>query len=51
MRNFLSIVLLLISMILHGQTPVGSWSDHLAYNTTDCVAVSTDQVFALPVHQ
>ena len=46
MRNFLSIVLLLISMILHGQTPVGSWSDHLAYNTTDCVAVSTDQVFA-----
>ena len=46
MRNFLSIVLLLISMILHGQTPVGSWSDHLTYNTTDCVAVSSDQVFA-----
>jgi hypothetical protein len=46
MRNFLSIVMLLISMILHGQTPVGSWSDHLAYNTTDCVAVSSDQVFA-----
>ncbi len=46
MRNFLSIVMLLISMILYGQTPVGSWSDHLAYNTTDCVAVSLDQVFA-----
>jgi sugar lactone lactonase YvrE len=46
MRNFLIIVLLLISMILHGQTPVGSWSDHLTYNTTDCVAVSSDQVFA-----
>jgi len=46
MRNFLSIVMLLISMILYGQTPVGSWSDHLAYNTTDCVAVSSDQVFA-----
>jgi hypothetical protein len=38
--------MLLISMILYGQTPVGSWSDHLAYNTTDCVAVSSDQVFA-----
>jgi len=47
MRKLLSIfLLLLISMILHGQTPVGSWSDHLAYNTADCVAVSTDQVFA-----
>jgi hypothetical protein len=47
MRKIPSIVLLLlISKILPGQTPVGSWSDHLAYNTADCVVVSTDQVFA-----
>ena len=29
-----------------GQTPVGSWSDHLVYNTAECVAAGTDEVFA-----
>jgi hypothetical protein len=29
-----------------GQTPVGSWSDHLIYNTAKCVAVGTEEVFA-----
>jgi hypothetical protein len=38
--------LLLMSLILQGQTPVGSWSDHLVYNTADCVAAGTDEVFA-----
>jgi Tfp pilus assembly protein FimT len=33
-----------MSLILQGQTPVGSWSDHLVYNTTDCVAVGADEV-------
>jgi hypothetical protein len=47
MRRLISIVLLiLIPIRSHSQTPVGSWSDHLAYNSVNCVAVSTDQVFA-----
>jgi len=29
-----------------GQTPVGSWSDHLIYNTTKSVAVGTEEVYA-----
>ena len=35
-------------MFLHsqGQTPVGSWSDHLIYNTTKSVAAGTKEVYA-----
>ena len=40
------IVLLLLVHITYGQTPVGSWSDHLIYNTTNCVAVSSAEVYA-----
>jgi ligand-binding sensor domain-containing protein len=29
-----------------GQTPVGSWSDHLTYNTAKNVAVGTEEVYA-----
>ena len=36
----------MISLTLQGQTPVGSWSDYLVYNSTDCVTVGTDEVFA-----
>jgi len=47
MQKFTAILpLLLMSLILQGQTPVGSWSDHLVYNTADCVAVGADEVFA-----
>ena len=47
MRRFLTIqILLLVFINLPGQTPVGSWSDHLVYNTADCVAAGTDEVFA-----
>jgi len=47
MRRFLTIQLLLLVFInLPGQTPVGSWSDHLVYNTAECVAVGTEEVFA-----
>ena len=47
MGRFLSIPVLLLS-ILHsqGQTPVGTWSDHLIYNTTKSVAVGTKEVYA-----
>jgi Tfp pilus assembly protein FimT len=47
MRKILStLLLMLISMMLHGQTPVGSWSDHLTYKSTDCVTVGKDDVYA-----
>jgi hypothetical protein len=47
MRKLSTIIpLLSISFILQGQTPVGSWSDHLVYNTASCVAVTPDQVYA-----
>ena len=47
MRKILTIpLLIMISFIAEGQTPVGSWSDHLIYNTADCIAVGTDEVFA-----
>lgn len=38
-------VLLLLVLNLQSQTPVGSWSDHLSYNTARNVAVSTKEVF------
>jgi Tfp pilus assembly protein FimT len=47
MRKILSIlVLMLMSLTLHGQSPVGSWSDHLVYNTADCIAVGATEVYA-----
>ena len=47
MRRISSIIFLLL-LILHlqGQTPVGSWSDHLTYNTAKSIAVGSEQVFA-----
>jgi hypothetical protein len=36
----------LITLLLNGQTPVGSWSDHLVYNTASCVAAGKDEIFA-----
>jgi hypothetical protein len=41
----ISIILLLIFR-LQGQTPVGTWSDHLTYTTANCVAVGANEVFA-----
>ena len=35
-----------MSLHLTGQTPVGSWSDHLIYNTAKSVAVGTEEVYA-----
>lgn len=47
MRNILVIFLFtILPLIGAGQTPVGSWSDHLVYNTANCIAVGTDQVYA-----
>jgi sugar lactone lactonase YvrE len=38
--------LLMLLLYLNGQTPVGSWSDHLIYNSTKSLAVSEREVFA-----
>jgi hypothetical protein len=38
-------ILLLFVLNLSSQTPVGSWSDHLSYNTARSLAVSTKEVF------
>lgn len=47
MRKILTILILLMTgAVSKGQTPIGSWSDHLVYNTADCIAVGTDEVFA-----
>ncbi len=35
-----------LSVTLHGQAPVGSWTDHLIYNTANSVAVGTEEVYA-----
>jgi hypothetical protein len=35
-----------MNLISTGQTPVGSWSDHLVYSTANSVAVGSDQVYA-----
>jgi hypothetical protein len=46
MKKFLLTPLLLLTLNSIGQTPVGSWSDHLIYNTAKNVAVGTKEVFA-----
>lgn len=47
MRNPLIITLLLTtSVLLSGQTPVGSWTDHLNYNLARTVAVGEREIFA-----
>jgi hypothetical protein len=37
---------ILLYSYLYGQTPVGTWTDHLIYNTANRVAVTTKEVFA-----
>jgi len=46
MRKVLIIPLLVfVSLLSWGQTPVGSWSDHLVYNTARSIAVGTNEVY------
>jgi hypothetical protein len=37
---------ILMSRCLCGQLPLGSWSDHLQYNTARCIAVSAEEIYA-----
>lgn len=47
MRKIPAIVILLFFIShLQGQTPVGTWSDHLVYNTASALSVGPDEVFA-----
>ena len=47
MKKILTITLFIsLYLLVHSQTPVGSWSDHLVYTTANCVAVGTNEVFA-----
>jgi hypothetical protein len=39
-------VLLFLFLQTQAQTPVGSWSDHLIYNTAKSVAVGSEEVYA-----
>jgi len=43
----ISVIPLLVMFVLNspGQTPVGSWSDHLSYNTANSIAVGTKEVY------
>lgn len=45
-KSLLITIVVLSSAWLNGQTPVGSWSDHLSYNSVDCIALSEGEVFA-----
>jgi|WetSurMetagenome_2_1015567.scaffolds.fasta_scaffold00319_4 hypothetical protein len=38
--------ILLLPVQLQGQTPVGSWSDHLIYNTATSVTAGTEEIYA-----
>ncbi|HNW56689.1 MAG TPA: T9SS type A sorting domain-containing protein [Bacteroidales bacterium] len=44
-RIFFLTVSMLLFLPLNGQTPVGSWSDHLVYNTATDVAVGEKEVY------
>jgi hypothetical protein len=47
MRKILSLAIVFLSIQgIHGQTPVGTWSDHFSYNTAKGVASGSKQVFA-----
>jgi hypothetical protein len=48
MKRTIPIITILLSLLfnLQGQTPVGTWSDHLVYNTAISVAVGEEEVYA-----
>jgi TSS9, PorZ, N-terminal beta-propeller domain/Two component regulator propeller len=46
MRKVLAIAIIFLSIHeICGQTPVGSWSDHLSYNKANSIAAGTKQIF------
>lgn len=47
MKHYLTLLLLFFGVLnSNGQTPVGTWTDHLTYNTAKSIAVGSEEVFA-----
>ncbi|HEX2920974.1 MAG TPA: hypothetical protein VHO50_07410 [Bacteroidales bacterium] len=46
MRLVFSTILLIFALVSTGQVPVGTWSDHLTYNTSWSIAVSENEIFS-----
>ncbi len=47
MKKLLAILFTIpLTIMVSGQTPVGSWSDHQVYNTADHIAVGSNEVYA-----
>ena len=47
MRKMFSVVFMFSAWIItSGQTPIGTWSDHLRYNSFINVAAGSEEVFA-----
>jgi hypothetical protein len=40
------LILICFQLVLKGQTPVGTWSDHLTYSSANCVAVGAEEVYS-----
>ena len=45
-KQFFIVGIILICHCLAGQQPVGSWSDHLRYNTANRIAAGPDEIYA-----
>ncbi len=45
-KLFLIAGITLFCYTLTGQQPVGSWSDHLRYNTANSIAAGPDEIYA-----
>jgi hypothetical protein len=45
-RLIAAIIFILLLVRSEGQSPVGTWSDHLVYNTARSLAVGTNEIFA-----
>lgn len=45
-RYFIILMLLFLTTALHGQSSVGSWSDHLSYNSVKNLAIGKNEIYA-----
>ncbi len=45
-RSVFTMAFILLVATLTGQQPVGTWSDHLRYNTSSGIAISNQKIFA-----
>jgi hypothetical protein len=45
-RNLIILLVALVFQNMYGQSPVGTWSDHLTYNSAKSIAVGSKEVYA-----